>query len=179
MRAQSLAKHSRPNRWLSQDAKPAWPGLRSRLSVLRPRENATLSLYRHGSVRLATSNFRNAIARPRPSDHDGTKSQQGACDVCRTFARRHHPGAHAQRGIAARGAVHSARRRGYGGASPHRAHHACPYKGDASYFTVSIGDRTANNAVRCYEQAFPAAATIAGRLAFAPDRTGGIEEWPA
>ena len=32
-----------------------------------------------------------------------------------------------------------------------RAEHTthCPHKGDASYFTVSIGDRTAKNAVCC------------------------------
>ena len=63
----------------------------------------------------------------------------------------------------------------------HRTEHTtrCPYKGDASYFTVSIGDRTAKNAVWCYEQPFPAVAAIAGRLAFYPDRIDGIEERPA
>jgi len=54
----------------------------------------------------------------------------------------------------------------------------CPYKGDASYFTVSVGGRTAENAVWSYEQPFPAVAAIAGRLAFYPERVDSIEELP-
>ena len=56
----------------------------------------------------------------------------------------------------------------------HRTH--CPYKGDASYFTLSVGDRRAENAVWSYEQPFPAMAQIAGHLAFYPDRVDAIEE---
>jgi uncharacterized protein (DUF427 family) len=58
----------------------------------------------------------------------------------------------------------------------HRTEHTthCPYKGAASYFTVSIGDRTAKNAL-C-EQPVPA---IAGRLVFYPHRIDGVEERPA
>jgi uncharacterized protein (DUF427 family) len=52
----------------------------------------------------------------------------------------------------------------------------CPYKGDASYFTVSVGNQTAKNAVWSYEQPFPAVAAIEGRLAFYPDRIDSIEE---
>jgi len=55
----------------------------------------------------------------------------------------------------------------------------CPYKGDATYFTVSAGGRTAENAVWSYEQPFPAVSTIAGRLAFYPERVDSIEESPA
>jgi uncharacterized protein (DUF427 family) len=54
----------------------------------------------------------------------------------------------------------------------------CPFKGDASYFTISANGRTAENAVWSYEQPFPAVAAIAGRLAFYPDRVD-IEELPA
>ncbi len=54
----------------------------------------------------------------------------------------------------------------------------CPYKGDASYFTVAAGGRTAENAIWSYEQPFPAVAAIAGRLAFYPERVDGIEELP-
>jgi uncharacterized protein (DUF427 family) len=57
------------------------------------------------------------------------------------------------------------------------AHHThCPYKGDASYFTISRGERTADNAVWSYEHPFPAMAEIQEHLAFYPDRVDGIEE---
>ena len=57
------------------------------------------------------------------------------------------------------------------------AHHThCPYKGDASYFTISVGGRTAKNAVWSYEQPFPAVAEIKEHLAFYPNRVDGIEE---
>jgi len=48
----------------------------------------------------------------------------------------------------------------------------CPYKGDASYF--SIGDRT--NAVWSYEAPYDAVAAIKDHLAFYPDRVDSIEE---
>jgi uncharacterized protein (DUF427 family) len=57
------------------------------------------------------------------------------------------------------------------------AHHThCPYKGDASYFTISAGGKTAENAVWSYEQPFPAVAEIKEYLAFYPNRVDGIEE---
>ncbi len=52
----------------------------------------------------------------------------------------------------------------------------CPYKGDASYYTVEAGGRRAENAVWSYESPFPAMAEIAGHLAFYPDRVDAIEE---
>ncbi len=55
----------------------------------------------------------------------------------------------------------------------------CPYKGDASYFTISANGRTADNAVWSYEHPFPAMAEIAGYLAFYPKRVDNIEESPA
>ena len=58
----------------------------------------------------------------------------------------------------------------------HRTH--CPYKGDASYFTIRANGQTAENAVWSYEQPFPAVAAIAGRLAFYPDRVDSVEESP-
>lgn len=57
--------------------------------------------------------------------------------------------------------------------SVHRTH--CPYKGDASYFTIAAGDRTAENAVWSYEAPFPAVAAIKDHLAFYPDRVDKIE----
>ena len=57
------------------------------------------------------------------------------------------------------------------------AHHThCPYKGDASYFTLRTDGRTAENAVWSYEQPYPAMAEIAGYLAFYPSRVDAIEE---
>lgn len=52
----------------------------------------------------------------------------------------------------------------------------CPYKGDASYYTVEAGGRRAENAVWSYESPFPAMAAIEGHLAFYPDRVDAIEE---
>jgi uncharacterized protein (DUF427 family) len=54
----------------------------------------------------------------------------------------------------------------------------CPYKGDASYFTIHAGGRNAENAVWSYEQPFPAMAEINGYLAFYPNRVDAIEEIP-
>ena len=52
----------------------------------------------------------------------------------------------------------------------------CPYKGDASYYSILTDDRTAENAVWSYEKPFPAMAEIAGHLAFYPNRVDKIEE---
>jgi uncharacterized protein (DUF427 family) len=60
--------------------------------------------------------------------------------------------------------------------SSHASH--CPYKGDVSYFSISAGDRTADNAAWSYELPYPAMAKIADRLAFYPKRVGNIEEIP-
>ncbi len=46
----------------------------------------------------------------------------------------------------------------------------CPYKGDASYFTIAAGGEVRPNAAWCYETPFPAVAAIAGHLAFYPDK---------
>ena len=56
-------------------------------------------------------------------------------------------------------------------------HHTyCPYKGDAAYYSIKIGDKTAENAIWTYEQAYPAVAWIEGHLAFYPNRVDAIEE---
>lgn len=56
--------------------------------------------------------------------------------------------------------------------TPKRTH--CPYKGDASYFSIAAGGKTAADAVWSYEVPFPAMAQIAGHLAFYPDRVDSI-----
>lgn len=51
----------------------------------------------------------------------------------------------------------------------------CPYKGDASYFSLAVGDAARPDAVWSYEVPFPAVAAIAGHLAFYLDRVDAIE----
>ena len=55
-------------------------------------------------------------------------------------------------------------------------HTHCPYKGEASYFTLAVDDRSSENAVWSYEQPFPAVQEIAGPLAFYPERVDAIEQ---
>ncbi|MDQ2764135.1 MAG: DUF427 domain-containing protein [Pseudomonadota bacterium] len=45
----------------------------------------------------------------------------------------------------------------------------CPYKGRASYFTLTMDGAIAENAVWTYEDPYPAMSEIAGRLAFFPN----------
>lgn len=52
--------------------------------------------------------------------------------------------------------------------STHTTH--CPYKGDASYFSIESGGATAENAVWSYEDPYPAVAQIRDRLAFYTDK---------
>ena len=48
-------------------------------------------------------------------------------------------------------------------------HHTyCPYKGEASYFTITAGDAPATDAVWSYEQPYDAVADIKEHLAFYP-----------
>ncbi|OIQ81737.1 hypothetical protein GALL_364970 [mine drainage metagenome] len=51
----------------------------------------------------------------------------------------------------------------------------CPYKGDASYYTVLMDGRFGENSVWSYEEPFPAMEQIRGHLAFYPDKVT-IEE---
>jgi len=55
----------------------------------------------------------------------------------------------------------------------------CPYKGDASYYTIKVGDRVAENAIWSYETPFPAMKEITGYVAFYPNRVDAIEVNPA
>jgi uncharacterized protein (DUF427 family) len=54
----------------------------------------------------------------------------------------------------------------------------CPYKGDASYWSIRTGRRVVDDAVWSYEVPYPDMAAIAGHLAFYPDRVDAIEERP-
>lgn len=51
----------------------------------------------------------------------------------------------------------------------------CPYKGDASYYSVKADGKTLDNAIWTYETPFPAMTEITGHLAFYPDKVK-IEE---
>lgn len=53
---------------------------------------------------------------------------------------------------------------------PTAKHTHCPYKGDASYWTVKVGDRVAQNAVWGYQDPFPGRADIKGYVAFYWDK---------
>jgi uncharacterized protein (DUF427 family) len=55
----------------------------------------------------------------------------------------------------------------------------CPYKGEASYYSINAGKRPAENAVWTYEHPKPVATAIAGYLAFDPKRVDAIEATPA
>lgn len=55
----------------------------------------------------------------------------------------------------------------------------CPYKGDASYFSIPFGGERSNNAIWTYENPHAAVAEIKDRLAFYPDRVDSIEELQA
>jgi uncharacterized protein (DUF427 family) len=51
----------------------------------------------------------------------------------------------------------------------------CPYKGDASYFSIAADGKSIENAIWTYETPFPAMTEISGYLAFYPDKVR-IEE---
>lgn len=50
----------------------------------------------------------------------------------------------------------------------------CPYKGEASYYSVPVGGEASANAVWTYEEPYAAVAEIKGHVAFYPDRVDEI-----
>ena len=54
---------------------------------------------------------------------------------------------------------------------PTSFHTTCPFKGEASYWSVELDGRTHDGIVWAYETPKPAAAQVAGMLSFYPDRT--------
>jgi uncharacterized protein (DUF427 family) len=46
----------------------------------------------------------------------------------------------------------------------------CPYKGDASYYSITAGQERGTDAVWFYDQPYPAIAEIKDHVAFYPDR---------
>ena len=56
-------------------------------------------------------------------------------------------------------------------------HHTyCPFKGDASYFSIRAGGDRSVNAIWTYETPYDAVGPIKDHLAFYPDRIDAIEE---
>lgn len=47
----------------------------------------------------------------------------------------------------------------------------CPYKGEASYYSVEVGGQTLSDLIWTYRTPYPAVAEIADHVAFYPDRT--------
>ncbi len=52
----------------------------------------------------------------------------------------------------------------------------CPFKGDASYYSIPAGGARSGDAIWTYEAPYDAVAAIKDHLAFYPDRVGTIEE---
>jgi adenylate cyclase len=59
-------------------------------------------------------------------------------------------------------------------ASPTEYRTHCPFKGDASYWTLTVGDRSAENAIWSYEDPLPEAEPLRGLVAFYRNR---MEAW--
>jgi uncharacterized protein (DUF427 family) len=55
----------------------------------------------------------------------------------------------------------------------------CPYKGDCSYYSITLGGEKAVNAVWTYEKPYASVANIKEHLAFYPTRVDSIEETAA
>ena len=56
-------------------------------------------------------------------------------------------------------------------------HHTyCPYKGEAGYFSIRVGDRVSDNAIWTYESPYEAVSQIKEHVAFYPDRVDSIQE---
>jgi len=50
----------------------------------------------------------------------------------------------------------------------------CPYKGEASYYNVMLGDERSVNAIWTYETPYPSVVAIKDHVAFYPERVDSI-----
>lgn len=59
----------------------------------------------------------------------------------------------------------------------HRTEHhtGCPFKGEASYWSIEVGDRRSEDIAWAYEDPLPARADLKGRIAFYDDRLESLE----
>ena len=51
----------------------------------------------------------------------------------------------------------------------------CPFKGDASYWTIQVGDKASENSIWAYEEPFDKVGKIKGHMAFYTDRMDAFE----
>ncbi|HEV7964349.1 MAG TPA: DUF427 domain-containing protein [Actinoplanes sp.] len=51
----------------------------------------------------------------------------------------------------------------------------CPFKGDASYYSITVGGERSVDAIWVYEQPYDAVAEIKDHVAFYPDRVDAID----
>jgi uncharacterized protein (DUF427 family) len=54
----------------------------------------------------------------------------------------------------------------------------CPYKGEASYYSVMPGGERSVNAIWTYETPYPSVVAIKDHVAFYPERVDSITESP-
>ena len=52
----------------------------------------------------------------------------------------------------------------------------CPFKGTASYYSIRVGDRVAENAIWSYEDPYDQVADLKDLMAFYPDRVDSLTE---
>ncbi|WP_042391840.1 DUF427 domain-containing protein [Streptacidiphilus carbonis] len=52
----------------------------------------------------------------------------------------------------------------------------CPFKGEATYYSIPVGGERSVDSVWVYESPYPAVAEIKGHVAFYPDRVDSITE---
>jgi hypothetical protein len=114
-------------------------------------------------------------ARSRPSDHDYGKPEAHPCLGRRRGGCRYHPCADPEGSELS--AVQYVPRSDANMALLARTERTthCPYKGDASYFSINANGKSIENSIWTYETPFPAMTEIAGYLAFYPDKVT-IEE---
>ena len=74
--------------------------------------------------------------------------------------------------------VHYVPRKDVDMAALERTQHStyCPYKGDASYYSIPAGGERSVNAIWTYEAPYEAVAEIRDHVAFYPDRVDSIDE---
>jgi len=55
----------------------------------------------------------------------------------------------------------------------------CPYKSEAAYYSIKVGDRISENAIWTYESPYAAVFPIKNLLAFYPNRVDAIDGQPS
>ena len=118
------------------------------------------------------SDNRHENARPRPSDQlDADGAQAAGAPAAGHVIADTADASSLQESTYPAGAVFPARGRGDGllARKTERATH-CPYKGDASYYSIILDGEVLENVAWSYEDPFPAMEQIRGRLAFYTDR---------